>query len=160
MYTIREKQENANGISYDGVPVTVIVTVKDNLNGKLEATVTYEKGQKKADSILFTNKYNPDKVLVTLQGMKELTGRTLEEGTFQFRLKSISEDIPEEVQEELQNDTGKAVAENVDETVTNSRVEVFILESLPIHIRERTFIRYLKFRGIRKGTRTIPVCNW
>ena len=121
VYTIREKQENANGISYDGVPVTVIVTVKDNLNGKLEATVTYEKGQKKADSILFTNKYNPDKVLVTLQGMKELTGRTLEEGTFQFRLKSISEDIPEEVQEELQNDTVKAVAENVDETVTNSR---------------------------------------
>ena len=58
---------------------------------------------------------------VTLQGMKELTGRTLEEGTFQFRLKSISEDIPEEVQEELQNDTGKAVAENVDETVTNSQ---------------------------------------
>lgn len=121
VYTIREKQENANGISYDGVPVTVIVTVKDNLNGKLEATVTYEKGQKKADSILFTNKYNPDKVLVTLQGMKELTGRTLEEGTFQFRLKSISEDIPEEVQKELQNDTGKAVAENVDETVTNSQ---------------------------------------
>ena len=53
--------------------------------------------------------------------MKELTGRTLEEGTFQFRLKSISEDIPEEVQKELQNDTVKAVAENVDETVTNSQ---------------------------------------
>ena len=121
VYTIHEKQENANGISYDGAPVTVIVTVKDNLNGRLEATVAYEKGQKKADSISFTNKYNPDKVLVTLHGMKELTGKTLEEGMFQFRLKSVSEDIPEEVQEELQNDPVKAVAENVDETVTNSQ---------------------------------------
>ena len=85
VYTIREKQENANGISYDGVPVTVIVTVKDNLNGKLEATVTYEKGQKKADSILFTNKYNPDKVLVTLQGMKELTGDVYKRQTLYSR---------------------------------------------------------------------------
>lgn len=96
IYTIREKQGKENGMSYDGTPVRVTVTVKDDQNGKLIASVSYEKGKDKTEDISFVNGYHPDKILVTLSGMKKLAGKTLEEGMFQFRLKSVDGESEEE----------------------------------------------------------------
>ena len=86
---------NTKGMTYDSAiyHVTVNVTVDDE--GKLVKNVSYvrvgtgELGDQTtaADSVKFTNTYvNNDTAELTLQGMKNLTGRTLITGEFRFKL--------------------------------------------------------------------------
>lgn len=80
-YTIKEVTGNDQTIVYDGQKVKVKVSVTDNKNGTLDATVTYG-GDK--DVPTFTNvKPTTD---VTVEATKVLAGKALTDGAFAFGL--------------------------------------------------------------------------
>lgn len=80
-YTIKEVTGNDQTIVYDGQEVKVKVSVTDNKNGKLGATVTYD-GEKAVPT--FTNtKPTAD---VTVEATKTLKGKALTDGAFAFGL--------------------------------------------------------------------------
>ena len=81
-YTITEKPGTEAGVTYSTESHTVKVTVADNGQGQLVATVD------EAERV-FTNTYKepaPTATSATLEFTKELTGRTLVDGEFQFEL--------------------------------------------------------------------------
>lgn len=80
-YTIKEVTGNDQTIVYDGQKVKVKVSVTDNKNGTLDATVTYG-GDKTVPT--FTNvKPTTD---VTVEATKVLAGKALTDGAFAFGL--------------------------------------------------------------------------
>ena len=83
-YTITEKSGTEAGVTYSTESHTVKVTVVDNGQGQLVATVEDAEAER-----VFTNTYKepaPTATSVTLEFMKELTGRALVDGEFQFEL--------------------------------------------------------------------------
>ncbi len=65
VYTVRELQGNAEGISYDAAVYTVKVSVTDNLDGTFKVEYTYLKGEESAESVIFANIYTapePDRM--------------------------------------------------------------------------------------------------
>ena len=71
-----------NGITYDGRSYIVIVTVEDNDQGGLKSSWSLKNGS----TFQFANTYKPAPVRTDLHGTKELTGRVLKDGEFQFEL--------------------------------------------------------------------------
>ena len=91
-YTISEKREYhpEKGIYYDPNDIQVTVKVSRNQEGKLTTEVTYKGKDDKGgleDKKKFTNHYIPDKIKGNLLVKKELTGRKLQAGEFEFDLK-------------------------------------------------------------------------
>lgn len=80
-YTIKEVTGNDQTIVYDGQKVKVKVTVTDNKNGTLDATVTY--GGDKAVPTFTNVKPTTD---VTVEATKVLAGKALTDGAFAFGL--------------------------------------------------------------------------
>ena len=86
-YTITEKAGDDKTITYDQTAYEVIVTVADDGKGQLVATVEDADTER-----VFTNTYTapvppaPTATSATLEFTKELTGRTLVDGEFQFEL--------------------------------------------------------------------------
>lgn len=80
-YTIKEVTGNDQTIVYDGQKVKVKVSVTDNKNGTLDATVTY--GGDKAVPTFTNVKPTTD---VTVEATKVLAGKALTEGAFAFGL--------------------------------------------------------------------------
>lgn len=80
-YTIKEVTGNDQTIVYDGQKVKVKVSVTDNKNGTLDATVTY--GGDKAVPTFTNVKPTTD---VTVEATKVLAGKALTDGTFAFGL--------------------------------------------------------------------------
>ena len=80
-FTIREVKGTKGGIEYDTTQVTATVKVTDDGNGQLQATVEYKDGDQK-----FENKYTAAAVKLNIPLKKELTGRDLREGEFDFAL--------------------------------------------------------------------------
>lgn len=80
-YTIKEVTGNDQTIVYDGQKVKVKVSVTDNKNGTLDATVTYG-GDKAVPT--FTN-VKPT-TGVTVEATKDLAGKALTDGAFAFGL--------------------------------------------------------------------------
>ena len=83
-YTITEKSGTEAGVTYSTESYTVKVTVADNGQGQLVATVENPNAER-----VFTNTYKepaPTATSATLEFTKELTGRTLVDGEFQFEL--------------------------------------------------------------------------
>ena len=83
-YTITEKAGDDKTITYDQNAYEVFVTVADNGQGQLVATVEDADTER-----VFTNIYTapaPTATSATLEFTKELTGRTLVDGEFQFEL--------------------------------------------------------------------------
>ena len=84
-YTITEKEGSEKGVTYDTTTHKVTVAVVDNGAGELVATVT-------DNNPTFTNTYKapvppaPTATSATLEFTKELTGRALVDGEFQFEL--------------------------------------------------------------------------
>lgn len=78
-YTIVEVGSNSGGVSYDSTVFTVTVTVTQNAQGELEASVAYPSG-----GVVFNNVYTADDTTVTLEGSKILTGRTMKDNEFSF----------------------------------------------------------------------------
>ncbi|MBR2801400.1 MAG: Cna B-type domain-containing protein [Erysipelotrichaceae bacterium] len=79
VYTIREVKGTEKGVTYDEHTVTATVTVKDDANGKMSATVEY------SGEVTFTNTYEPEPVDVVLEAKKSYDG-TLEDDMFSFEL--------------------------------------------------------------------------
>ncbi|MBR5014749.1 MAG: hypothetical protein IKY16_09150, partial [Bacteroidales bacterium] len=79
-YTATEVAGSLAGVTYDGAPVTVEVTITDNGDGTLTAG-------KKAGTpeIAFTNTYAAEGAII-LAGTKSLSGRELAAGEFSFEL--------------------------------------------------------------------------
>lgn len=80
-YTIKEVTGNDQTIVYDGQKVKVKVSVNDNKNGTLDATVTY--GGDKAVPTFTNVKPTTD---VTVEATKVLAGKALTDGAFAFGL--------------------------------------------------------------------------
>ena len=83
-YTITEKAGDDKTITYDQTAYEVFVTVADDGKGQLVATVEVADTER-----VFTNIYTapaPTATSATLEFTKELTGRTLVDGEFQFEL--------------------------------------------------------------------------
>lgn len=80
-YTIKEVTGNDQTIVYDGQKVKVKVSVTDNKNGTLDATVTY--GGDKAVPTFTNVKPTTD---VTVEVTKVLAGKALTDGAFAFGL--------------------------------------------------------------------------
>ena len=84
VYTITEKAGDDKTITYDQNAYEVFVTVADDGKGQLVATVEDADTER-----VFTNIYTapaPTATSATLEFTKELTGRTLVDGEFQFEL--------------------------------------------------------------------------
>ena len=80
VYTIREAQGNAAGVSYDPNTYTVTVNVKDNGKGQLVAST------EGASKIVFNNTYTANPATVDLTATKVLDGADLSDGQFTFEL--------------------------------------------------------------------------
>ncbi|ORO67309.1 Spy0128 family protein [Streptococcus oralis] len=83
-YTITEKAGDDKTITYDQNAYEVIITVADDGKGQLVATVENPNAER-----VFTNTYKepaPTVTSATLEFTKELTGRALVDGEFQFEL--------------------------------------------------------------------------
>lgn len=86
-YTVDEQDGNLGGVTYDRTVHTVTVTVTEDAKAhRLAASVAYSNGQASEKSILFRNTYQPEDVLVELSAKKNLTGRGLKAGEFEFEL--------------------------------------------------------------------------
>lgn len=84
-YKVKEVANNpANGIKFDETVYTFTVTVTDDNQGELTATV------QKAQDIVFNNTYTAADTEVELSAKKVLTGRTLGADEFQFSLQDMS----------------------------------------------------------------------
>ena len=91
VYTIHEKAGDLKGMTYSTVQYTATVTVTDNFNGKLEATVVYSYedangNQQIVAEPLFVNVYEAASVQTVIRAQKALTGRELRAGEFTFVL--------------------------------------------------------------------------
>ena len=80
-YTIREKEGTDANTEYDEEAYEVTVKAEDDGLGKLNVTVTYGEDN---EIPTFVNVFTPDKITVTLEGTKTLTGRKQEAGEFTF----------------------------------------------------------------------------
>ena len=79
-YEISEVIGFAGGVKYDDTKYTVKVTVTDNGEGKLIAQV------EGAESIIFNNAYSTESTEIRIGGTKQLLGRPLVSGEFEFVL--------------------------------------------------------------------------
>ena len=91
-YQIAETKGSQKGIAYDETVYTVTIKVTDtDQDGKLEAAVSYTGGTS-TDKAAFDNGYDPEDVTLgkdgnaALGGSKELAGRDLKAGEFEFTL--------------------------------------------------------------------------
>ena len=79
-YSVAEVNSGDAGYTYDNGAVDVTVTVTDNGDGTMKAETSY------GDKTTFNNAYNASGN-ITLHAMKTLTGRTLADKQFSFKLK-------------------------------------------------------------------------
>jgi len=86
-FAVSETKGNAPAVSYDDTVVNVTVVIDDaDSDGNLEVTsVTYDNGKNAAE---FTNTYTTefDGTPVSLEGTKNLTGKSLLDGEFYFNV--------------------------------------------------------------------------
>lgn len=90
-YEIREVNEGKKGYTYDDAVKTVIVTVTDNQNHELVATVDGVMDSQGNPLVVFTNEYVPSATKATIGGTKKLSGRDMTvdgsgKGEFEFAL--------------------------------------------------------------------------
>jgi len=94
-YTLRELPGDAAGVTYDDTEYKVIVTVTDDLQGHLNAVVTYE-GLAAGETVpTFVNTYKGKAASAQITATKTLTGKSLTADAFTFTLtnKDNSKDV-------------------------------------------------------------------
>ncbi|MBQ7354177.1 MAG: hypothetical protein IJW62_01510 [Clostridia bacterium] len=86
-FLVAEQAGELGGVTYDSTVYRVVVTVTDNLQGQLVASVkiTLADGTSR-DTIRFTNTYTAKSTEVIFTGEKTLIGRALAAGEFGFEL--------------------------------------------------------------------------
>lgn len=89
-YTLSEVNGGDTRYDYDTSVYTVIVTVTDNSVGTLSARVTLKKNGASSSQIVFVNGFVPTPITYDIHtdfgGEKELSGRPLQTGEFEFSL--------------------------------------------------------------------------
>ncbi len=85
-YKVSEVIGNLGGVTYDTSVYNVVVTVTDNLEGQLVASVAYYKDNAESENAIFTNSYSASADSVIIAGEKVLNGRDLVDGEFSFEL--------------------------------------------------------------------------
>lgn len=92
-YILNERIDDATGVDYDTTEYHILVTVYDDGNGNLIANVAdiTKVGTGKVTAITFGNVYTPESVEHAIEGEKELTGRPLLDGEFDFQLFAANE---------------------------------------------------------------------
>ncbi len=103
-YKIYESDaDKIGGFTYDGRFYEVTVTVTDNGDATLSATVSRVVKESDADSgrtladnelITFKNTYDATDAVVTLSGTKLLTGKTMQDNEFEFTLSAVTQNAP------------------------------------------------------------------
>ena len=91
-YTLREIAGDAAGVTYDDAEYTVVVTVTDNLEGALEATVSYEDLADGETVPTFVNTYKGKAASVKIEASKKLTGKKLTADAYSFTLTNKDND--------------------------------------------------------------------
>ena len=83
-----EVQENLpNGYKADKTVYTATVTVTDNKEtGKLEAVVSYKKGEKSVDKLTFANTYKAEGTTAKIEAEKTVNGEAATGSQFHFTL--------------------------------------------------------------------------
>ncbi|MDO4746319.1 MAG: FctA domain-containing protein, partial [Bacillota bacterium] len=87
-FVISEEKGDIDGVNYDEHEVNVTVEVTDSGVGNLIAAATYQ------GLTEFVNKYTPEPIVVALEGQKNLDGRELKAGEFEFTIDAVTEDAP------------------------------------------------------------------
>ena len=87
-YEVAEVQENLpNGYKADKTVYTATVTVTDNKEtGKLEAVVSYKKGEKSVDKLTFANTYKAEGTTAEIEAEKTVNGKAATGSQFHFTL--------------------------------------------------------------------------
>ena len=95
-YLLEEVTDSANGIGYTDAKYVMAVTIStDNVTGALKADVQYQTlagTDVQKDQILFENKVQKVIKTLSIQGTKVLSGKTLRDGMFDFRLQLLKAD--------------------------------------------------------------------
>ena len=91
-YKLTEQKGALNNVTYSEEAYKVTIEVKDDLQGKMIAEVTYaavdgDGNESIVSEPTFTNIYTPDPSAVVIDATKQLTGRDLKAGEFQFVIK-------------------------------------------------------------------------
>ncbi len=91
-YRLTEKKGTLDNVTYSEEVYKVTIEVKDDLQGKMIAEVTYaavdgDGNESIVSEPTFTNIYTPDPSAVVIDATKQLTGRDLNAGEFQFVIK-------------------------------------------------------------------------
>ncbi|WP_176745964.1 Spy0128 family protein, partial [Streptococcus sp. HMSC061E03] len=91
-YKITEQKGSDTNVDYDAMTVTMTVTVTENAQGDLQATVKYsaEGGFKSSDEDKIFNNYVVAPVKTKFDFSKKLAGRELKDGEFKFVLKDAN----------------------------------------------------------------------
>ena len=119
-YEIREYVpalgDQPGGVTYSGERYDLTVVVTDDGSGKLTAnvsgaTVTGAGLVNLSNSVIFHNKYEAAAVKVTVQAVKHLEGKDLEENMFDFRLVNAAD--PNEVYTASNDANGLVAFENI-----------------------------------------------
>lgn len=100
-YLVKESNTGMQGVTYDATQYLVKVTVEDDGKGKLAVTgTTYmtREGDSgafttPATGIVFENSYEPNEVVLTMTGTKQLTGRKLQAEEFAFLVKENNQTV-------------------------------------------------------------------
>lgn len=92
-FNITEETGNVGGITYDNHTAKVIVTVRDNGQGELEASAVYDNGQadEAEDKAVFSNTYEASLDYGSRGGLmvsKTLNGRDMSLGEFSFAIEA------------------------------------------------------------------------
>jgi len=80
-----------NGVFFDTTPRTVTVVVSMDAQGIVSATTTYPN---RAEELTFNNSYEAEAATWTPAVTKELNGKTIADGMFDFTIKQIGSDQP------------------------------------------------------------------
>ncbi len=99
-YEVAEVQENLpNGYKADKTVYTATVTVTDNKEtGKLEAVVSYKKGEKSVDKLTFANTYKAEGTTAKIEAEKTVNGEAATGSQFHFTLKPKTDGDKNEAQ--------------------------------------------------------------
>lgn len=110
-YTVREVNNDLEGVTYDDQAYTVSTTISDNGDGTMNAehqayALIDGKELAPVDEITFTNKYEAKGTTASIGAVKRLTGKDLKDGQFTFQLK----DKDGKVIDEAKNDKAGAIS--------------------------------------------------
>lgn len=87
---VPDEADKLPGVTYDAHESIVVINVTDKLDGTMEAVIA----DASIGSLKFNNTYTPEPIKVSLDGTKELTGRTLGAEEFEFEIKAITAGAP------------------------------------------------------------------